>query len=551
MEKRVILAFVLSFLVLFAFRALYSPPAAETPQPPQSATAPAEGQNVPAPVSESTTPAPPATAQGVEPPAENIKADKTEDFVFDTHLYLATFASNGGVLKSFKLKEYSDGQGYPVELINQDASNKVGFPLALVTAEKEINDQLKDAPFVGRRTGDRLELEYASGGIHARKILTFDSENYQFTLETSLTQGGKKIPHSVVWQGSFGDQSIPQDPARKNAVYQSDASYKRVALRSLKEVTQEFTSLRGGVEDQYFLAMFVSPDSPVGIKVAKQEYPGSDSKPIPTLSLAAAAIEGKPFRVYVGPKQRDWLSKADPQLSAVLDYGYFEFIAKPLVLCLLWLHSFTGNFGWAIILLTVAVNVVLFPLALKQQTSMLKMQKIQPQMRRLQDQYKKLKPSDPRRTQVQTEMMGLYKEHGVNPMGGCLPLVLQMPLLFGFYSALAYSIELRRAPWILWIKDLSQHDPYYVIPILMAVAMIVQQKLTPTTTVDPAQAKMMMLMPLMMTFLFLFYSSGLSLYWLTGSVVGIGRQVVINKYWSPQAETKLNGRTKPKEPRGA
>jgi len=147
--------------------------------------------------------------------------------------------------------------------------------------------------------------------------------------------------------------------------------------------------------------------------------------------------------------------------------------------------------------------------------------------------------------------MGLYKEHGVNPMGGCLPLILQMPLLFGFYSALAYSIELRRAPWILWISDLSQHDPYYVIPILMAVAMIVQQKLTPTTTVDPAQARMMMIMPLMMTFLFLFYSSGLSLYWLTGSVVGIGRQVVINKYWSPQADSKLNARNGPNESRGA
>src|SRR6185436_5876156 len=194
------------------------------------------------------------------------------------------------------------------------------------------------------------------------------------------------------------------------------------------------------------------------------------------------------------------------------------------------LHAFTGNFGWSIILLTVAVNLVLFPLALKQQTSMLKMQKIQPQMRRLQDQYKKLKPSDPRRAEVQKDMMNLYKEHGVNPMGGCLPLILQMPLLFGFYSALAYSIELRRAPWILWIKDLSQYDHYYVIPILMAVAMIIQQKLTPTANVDPAQAKMMMIMPVMMTFLFLSYPSGLALYWLTGSVIGVARQVFINKY---------------------
>src|SRR5262249_1892028 len=320
---------------------------------------------------------------------------------------------------------------------------------------------------------------------------------------------------------------------------------------SLKDQPQEFSTLRAGVEDQYFAAMFLSPDSPVAVKVGKQDYPGPDGKPVSTLSLAATQGTDKPLRVYVGPKQRNALSNAEPQLATVLDYGYFEFIAKPLVVCLLWLHSFTGNFGWSIILLTVAVNLVLFPLALKQQTSMLKMQKIQPQMRRLQDQYKKLKPSDPRRAEVQKDMMNLYKEHGVNPMGGCLPLILQMPLLFGFYSALAYSIELRRAPWMLWVKDLSQPDYILhnipVLAILMAISMFIQQRLTPTTNVDPAQAKMMMIMPLMFTFMFWSQSSGLVLYWLTSNVIGIIQQIFINKYWSPQAEAKLSPRTKPKE----
>jgi YidC/Oxa1 family membrane protein insertase len=185
---------------------------------------------------------------------------------------------------------------------------------------------------------------------------------------------------------------------------------------------------------------------------------------------------------------------------------------------------------------------------------MLKMQKIQPQMRRLQDQYKKLKTTDPRRAQVQSEMMNLYKEHGVNPMGGCLPLLLQMPLLFGFYSALSYSIELRRAPWMLWVKDLSQPDyVLYNIPvlaILMAVSMFIQQKLTPTTNVDPAQAKMMMIMPVMFTFMFWSQSSGLVLYWLTSNVIGIIQQILINKYWSPHAEAKLSARSGPKEARG-
>jgi len=301
--------------------------------------------------------------------------------------------------------------------------------------------------------------------------------------------------------------------------------------------------------------MFLLPDNPVQVKVRKQEYPSPDGKTqIPTLSVAAMVPEDRGLRVYLGPKQRDWLGRADPQLPSVVDYGYFEFIARPLVFCLLWIHSYIGNFGWAIILLTIALNIVLFPLRLKQQVSMLKMQKIQPQMRRLQDQYKKLKTTDPRRAQVQTEMMNLYKEHGVNPMGGCLPLLLQMPLLFGFYSALSYSIELRRAPWMLWVKDLSQPDYILhnipVLAILMAISMFVQQKLTPTTNVDPAQARMMMIMPLMFTFMFWSQSSGLVLYWLTSNVIGIVQQIFINKYWSPQAEAKLTARTKPKEARG-
>jgi YidC/Oxa1 family membrane protein insertase len=547
MEKRVILAFVLSFVVLYAFRALYTPTPVPEPTPPAAQQLPSPESVENPPPKESVADHPP---EAIRTPAEDIVAAKREEVVFETPLYIATFWNVGGVLKSFRLKGYLDGEGQPVQLINQQVGEKVGWPLALVSGDKGIDDQLRGAQFAVERGANRFVMEFAANGLHARKAVRFDLENYEFTIETNLTKDGKDIPHAIVWQGSFGDQSIPEDPAKKHAVYQVDSSFKRVALQSVKE-TQTFTTPRAGVEDQYFLAMFLMPDSPAAVKVGKQEYPGPDGKPVAVLFMSTSVPDSKPVRVYVGPKQRDWLGKVDPQIAAVLDYGYFEFIAKPLVLCLLWMHSFIGNYGWSIIVLTVVINLILFPLRLKQQVSMLKMQKIQPQMRRLQDQYKKLKANDPRRAQVQSEMMGLYKEHGVNPMGGCLPLLLQMPLLFGFYSALAYSIELRRAPWIFWIKDLSQYDPYYVIPILMAVAMIVQQKMTPTTNMDPAQARMMMLMPLMMTFLFLRYSSGLALYWLTGSVIGVVQQVFINKYWSPRTEAKIKGGTRSSEPRGA
>jgi YidC/Oxa1 family membrane protein insertase len=548
MEKRVILAFVLSFVVLYAFRALFVPtPPAEAPT------------NVQAPAPPASHPAPPPAATNVEVstsvPPEGIKAAKSEELSFETPLYTATFSNVGGVLTSFKLKEYSDGEGHPLELINQQAGSKVGWPLALVTGDKTVDEVLQSAQFVAEREPEKLVLEYASNGLHAHKTFRFDPENYVFAIETTLMRDGKDIPYAVVWQGSFGDQSIPQDPARQNAVYQVDAAFKKVALRSLKDQPQSFTSLRAGVEDQYFAAVFLAADNPVPVNVSKREYPGADGKPIPTLAVSSSVPKGKLVRAYVGPKQQDWLSKADPQLASIVDYGYFGFIAKPLVFCLLWIHSYIGNFGWSIILLTIVINLVLFPLSLKQQASMLKMQKIQPHMRRLQDQYKKLKPNDPRRAQVQSEMMGLYKEHGVNPMGGCLPLLLQMPFLFAFYSALAYSIELRRAPWILWVHDLSRPDYVFgwlpVLAVLMAVAMFVQQKMTPTTNVDPAQAKMMAIMPLMFVFMFWSQSSGLVLYWLTGSVIGIARQVFINKYWSPKAEAKLSPRSKANEPRGA
>ena len=545
MEKRVILAVALSFLVLYLYRAMYAPSPASEPatnaQAPATATtptkaAPSEPPKEPESVTES-------------PATQEVHGEKSEEIAVETPLYRLTFSNTGGMLKSLKLKSYLDGQGNPLELINQEAGAKVGWPLAITTEDKSIADQLRNAVFAAKQGPGQLAMEFAGNGLHARKVLRFNPDNYEFSLETSLTKAGRPIPYSVVWQGTFGDQSIPQDPNRKNALYQVDSAFKRVGLRSLKDQIQTFASGMVGVEDQYFLAMFMSGGGePASVRVGKQEYAGPDGKPVSTLMVSTAASD-KPLRLYVGPKQRDWLGKADPQLAATLDYGYFGFIAKPLVFALLWVHSYIGNFGWSIILLTLALNLVLFPLRLKQQISMLKMQKIQPQMRRLQDQYKKLKANDPRRTQVQTEMMGLYKEHGVNPMGGCLPILLQMPFLFGFYSALAYSIELRRAPWILWVTDLSRPDYVFgsipILAVLMAVCMFVQQKLTPTGNVDPAQAKMMMLMPLLFTFMFWSQSSGLVLYWLTGSVIGIGQQIFMNKYWSPQAEAKIKARTRP------
>jgi YidC/Oxa1 family membrane protein insertase len=201
-----------------------------------------------------------------------------------------------------------------------------------------------------------------------------------------------------------------------------------------------------------------------------------------------------------------------------------------LFIGLSWIHSVVGNYGLAIIILTVFINAALFPLRYKSITASQKMQKLQPKMKTIQEKYKKLKSSDPKRQQMNAEVMALYKEHGVNPLGGCLPLLLQMPFLFAFYSLLNVAIELRQAPFFAWIQDLSAPDPTYVLPVLMVVSMMLMQKLTPMPSADPLQAKMMLFMPLIFGFMMATQSSGLVLYWFTSNLVNILQQVLMNRY---------------------
>jgi YidC/Oxa1 family membrane protein insertase len=529
MEKRILFAFLLSMAVLWTFRAFYAPDPTNTARssPPVVAVPDSAPADQGRPVESSQT--------DVQTENREIVAASAEDAVVDTDLYTATFTNVGGVLKSFKLKGYTDALGNPIELIDAMGASRVGFPLAIQTLDAPLNELLSSSRFLLNRDGLTLSMELATNGVHARKAIQFDANDYDFTIESTLSKAGSAVPHSIVWQGGFGDQSIPYEPTKNHVVYPTAGSFKRLTVSGIKE-PQQMTVARIGVEDQYFLSMFLV-ESPATVTIRKHEYTNEAGKTIGTLAVAVPVNDTKPIRTYVGPKNQQWLAKADTQLAGVIDYGFFEIITRPLMVALLWIHSFVGNFGWSIILLTLFINFVLFPLRLKQQMSMQKMQRIQPQMRTLQDKYKKLKANDPRRVEIQAQMMNLYKEHGVNPMSGCLPLLLQMPFLYAFYNMLSVSIELRQAPWILWIRDLSQHDPTYIMPILMAVSMIVTQKMTPTT-VDPAQAKIMMIMPLMLTAMFLWVQSGLMLYWLTSNVVGIGQQIFINKYWAPQAAHK-------------
>jgi YidC/Oxa1 family membrane protein insertase len=232
-------------------------------------------------------------------------------------------------------------------------------------------------------------------------------------------------------------------------------------------------------------------------------------------------------RFFYGPKQLDLLRSIDSQLVWAIDFGIFGWLAVPLLGALQWIYGFVGNYGWAIVLLTVLINIAIFPLRHKSVVSMRKMQALQPQLKAIQDRYAGLKVTDPARQKMNTEVMNLYREKGVNPASGCVPMLLQFPVLLAFYSMLSQSIELRGAEFGWWIRDLSRPDPYYVIPILMAVTMFWQTKITPTTA-DPAQQRVMLIMPLMFTVFFLQAPSGLVIYWFVSNVWAIGQQYFTN-----------------------
>jgi YidC/Oxa1 family membrane protein insertase len=233
-------------------------------------------------------------------------------------------------------------------------------------------------------------------------------------------------------------------------------------------------------------------------------------------------------RVFVGPKDFDVLDNVDRGVFVKsIHYGIFSFLAVPLLRSLKWIDGFVGNYGWSIIILTILINVAMFPLKHKSVVSMRKMQELQPQVKAIQDRYSKMKMTDPGRSKMNEELMALYKEKGVNPASGCVPMLLTMPVLFAFYSMLSVAVEIRGEPWALWIKDLSQHDPYYVTPLLMGATMFWQQRMTPVA--DPAQQKVMMLTPIMFLVFFLWAPSGLVLYWLMSNLIGIGQQYATNR----------------------
>lgn len=534
MEKRVFIAIALSLLVLTGYQAFFAPaPPTTTAQPGAASTTPAVA-----------VPQPSAVAASAAPAAADPSA---RDIVVDTDEVRAVFTTQGAVLKSWELKHHLDSHGLPLDLVPVHVPASFARPFTVATDDAALTTALSVANYTASAgnlslggTPGVLNFDYrdAATGLNVHKSFQFQPKGQAFLLnvEAAVDVAGAAKPVTIQMGPSVGlgyNEQGSRFGYPNQAVHEKAGKVERPSASTLAEQSRYDGPFRfAGVGDHYFLSATL-PGDKSGIAVAYEtvelpvpwQDPQNRKRVFYAYSVAAPGAVSLPF--YLGPKTFDILKAADPDLVRAIDYGIFAFLAVPLLQALKWVNGFIGNFGWSIIVLTVLINVVLFPLRHRSMVSMKKMQALQPKVKSIQDRYAKYKVTDPERQKMNEEMMALYKSNGVNPASGCVPMLMTLPILFAFYSLLAMSIEMRHAPFVWYLKDLSMPDPYWVTPILMGGTMFWQQKTMPSTA-DPIQQKMFLFMPLIFTFSFLWAPSGLVIYWFTSNLLAIGQQYLTN-----------------------
>lgn len=541
MEQRLLLAFVLMGVVIFASQYLLPKP----PVPPPAAKKEATAANKPEEKQAET----PAAAAGAAPaaeapaaPAESIAAAREEFPFLDTDLYRIQFANRGAVVLSWVLKNFKDNAGKPLDLVSPENTTLLGIrPFSYDFKEQAAPVNLNKALFTVEKgeDGKSISFTFSDGKVFARKQFSFKDKSYLGEIKSEVTANGAPLSHLLVWRGGFGDQTVDKAYAVQYSLRQERNENYPTTLESAAGESGPVTNAGNyvflGLQDAYFGALFLPKEGQtVELKTFtdKLPYPAGSKDFLPFVGAGVGTAGKNEFAVYVGPKDLELLKATDPRLESVVDWGWFGWIARPLFAMLRWVQTYTaGNWGWAIVAVTVLINVALVPLKLSSMKSMKKMALLQPQIQAINDKYKGVGLKDPRANDKNTEIMELYKKNGVNPAGGCVPLLLQFPFFIGFYKVLSVATELRGADW-LWVTDLSRPEtiPLRMLPLLMLGSQVYLQKMTPATGGDPAQQRMMMfMMPVMMAFLFWNASSGLVLYWLTGNVVGIVQQLFFNK----------------------
>ena len=533
MEKRLVIAIVLSIGVLYAYSFIFP-----TSKPVPPGTVAKQGAMTSATIAAAPQGSSPAAALPAPLAAAVPQGAATaREITVDTDLYSAVFSTEGGGLKKFVLKKYKETagpQGKDIVLVNESAANRFAllsdsreFGIAPTTVYSTNSGNLQVT------NGNKGTLEFStttSQGIVFRKIYSFSGDAYRIGLTEEVQNIGNvqlsgtlhllqtsRVIVDAKKQGRYevyGPSTLAEDKVRTDKL---DDLLKTPAQYGKDVVWSAFA-------DKYFIdGILGEKGSIASVRLSRSAADAIQREIVsPSLVVAPGQRGAVNYSVYYGPKDLEILKLQGSRFEEAIDYGWFAPIAKPLIASLKFLYTYTGNYGIAIIIITFLLKLVFFPLTHKSYKSMKDMQKLQPKMTELKEKFK----ND--RDAMNKAVMELYKTHKVNPLGGCLPMLVQIPVFFGLYRALMCSIELRHAPFYLWITDLSAKDPYYVTPIIMGATMFIQQKMTPTN-MDPIQAKMMLALPVVFTFMFLNFPSGLVIYWLVNNVLTIAQQMYINK----------------------
>ncbi len=550
----------LAIVVFFGFQYFQKPkqttpaPAAQTQSLPPSEAQPVAGQAAPSGPVPSAAGGAPAIAAAAE----------TESTVENANFRI-TFTNRGAQVKHWILKHYNDSTGKPLDMVQAQASARYGLPLSLFTYDDGLTAQLNQALYQASATGtvvapNSLAFHYAQNGLDVVKIFHFDA-SYVVAADVKVTRNGQPVRALVQWPAGLGDMEefqgrsggvpglsrTPSSFAWSLDGKQDTQAAGKVSNNATLDGNYDYVA----TADLYFAAAFL-PDVPSRATVVTLHHaidlpsdpsnPSSEKKPADVIGLAVGDTSGETrVRLYAGPKQMDTLAtihataqdgkQTGPSLESLIQFGsWLGIIAKPLFLALRWLYEHgVPNWGWAIIIVTVLFNTILLPTRIMMMRSSLKMMRIQPKVEALKKRYAHLKVNDPKRAEMNTEMMALYKTEGVNMYGGCLPMLLQMPLFFAYFRVLQNTVELRQAHWG-WLSDLSAPDPLHILPAIIIVSMFLTQFITPSPGMDPNQRRMMaIMMPIIFGFTLWHYASGLALYWCTGNLINLAIQLSINQ----------------------
>jgi YidC/Oxa1 family membrane protein insertase len=551
------LVMVTVFFGLQYFRAKTNP---QTASPNAQSSSAQAGKQAIAPATTQLVIPATASAAAAAPAVPTVTATAESTTVIENELYRITFSNRGGQVISWilKQKQYKDSDGkQQLNLVNGEAAQQVGYPLSLYTYDAALTTALNQALYVPSATGTlaapaTLTFNYSDGAIKVRKTFSFD-ETFVLHADVEVTRNGEPVRALISWPGGFGDQDNAASYNGAQIDVSRDAKEQHLAP---KKVTGGET-LNGpfdwaGTSDIYFAAIFL-PDSPATAALATLSSkldvsktirrtglgsgsPARGAIEVPILGAALGDTSGRTqTRIFVGPKAVNVLraihSTGDTTtLEPLLDFGFFGPIGKYLFLALQFIHAhIASNWGWAIVILTILINIVILPFRIKTMQSGLKMQRIQPQMDAIKERYKKYKATDPKKSEMNVEIMKLQKDNGVNMFGGCIPTLITFPLLFAIFGMLGHVVELRQAHW-LWLPDLSAADPWHILPIVMVVSQFLMQFYTPSPGVDPQQQKMMaFMMPAVSGYFTWNYASGLALYWAVGNFISIIQQSVMNR----------------------